>query len=86
MAPGSYLVLSHGTHDSLGADALEKARQVYAGASAPAVPRTRAGIARFFDCLEMVTPGLCDVAAWRPGPRLSRPARGLLLSGIGRKQ
>jgi hypothetical protein len=85
MAPGSYLVLSHGTHDNLGPDALEKIQQVYAGASAPAVPRTQAGIARFFDGLEMVTPGLCDVAAWRPGPRPMRPARALVLGGIGRK-
>ncbi len=86
LVPGSYLVLSHGTGDNLGPDALEKVQQVYAGATAPAVPRSQAGVARFFDGLQMVAPGLCDVAAGRPGPRPRRPARGLVLGGIGRKQ
>ena len=63
MAPGSYLVISHGTSDSLGRDAVAEIRQVYGAATAPAAPRTEEGIARFFDGLEMVPPGLCDVAA-----------------------
>ena len=74
MAPGSYLVISHGTGDNLGRNAVEEMREVYAGATAPAAPRTEAGVARFFDGLEMVPPGLCDVAAWRAGPGPGSPA------------
>ena len=56
------------------------------GATAPAAPRTEDGIARFFGGLEMVPPGLCDVAAWRAGPGPGQPGRVLFLGGIGRKQ
>lgn len=40
------------------------AQQVYQGASAPAVPRTRAEITRFFDGLDLVVPGVTDIALW----------------------
>lgn len=85
MAPGSYLVVSHGTGDNLDPGAVEKMQQVYAGATAPAAPRTEAGIARFFDGLQMVPPGLCDAAPWRAVPQPGQPGRALFLGGIGRK-
>ena len=44
MAPGSYLVISHGTGDNLGGDAIERMREVYAGATAPAAPRAAADV------------------------------------------
>ena len=40
MAPGSYLVVSHGTGDNLGHDAVAEMQQVYGEAAAPAAPRT----------------------------------------------
>jgi hypothetical protein len=85
MAPGSYLVLSHVTGDDTPADVIRQAAEVYQNASAPGMARTRAQIARFFDGLDMVSPGLADPAVWRR-PRLegkSRPA--LLYAGAGRK-
>jgi hypothetical protein len=42
MAPGSYLVLSHGTSDSLDPGAADGLRRVYARATAPAAPRSAA--------------------------------------------
>jgi O-methyltransferase involved in polyketide biosynthesis len=86
MAPGSYLVVSHGTGDNLGPDAVETMQKVYAGATAPAAPRSEAGIALFFDGLQMVHPGLCDVASWRAVPHPGQPGRVLFLGGIGRKR
>jgi len=86
MAPGSYLVVSHGTSDNLSHDAVAEMQQVYGDATAPAVPRTEDGIARFFDGLQMVPPGLCDVGAWRAAPGPGQPGRVLFLGGIGRKQ
>ncbi len=85
MAPGSYLVVSHGTGDNLDPGAVEKMQQIYAGATAPAAPRTEADIVRFFDGLQMVPPGLCDAASWRAVPQLGQPGRVLFLGGIGRK-
>ena len=58
MAPGSYLVLSHVTSDDTPADVIRQAAEVYQNASAPGMARTREQIARFFDGLDMVSPGL----------------------------
>ena len=50
----------------------DQVREVYdranARANAPAVPRTRAGIMRFFDGLEMIEPGLVTSARGRSCP------------------
>jgi len=53
--------------------------------AAPAAPRAEAGVAWFFDGLQMVPPGLCDVASWRAVPQPGQPGRVLFLGGIGRK-
>ncbi len=86
MAAGSYLVVSHGTSDNLGHDAVAEMQQVYRETNAPAVPHTEDGIDRFFDGLQMVPPGLCDVASWHADPRPRQPGRVLFLGSIGRKQ
>jgi O-methyltransferase involved in polyketide biosynthesis len=85
MAPGSYLVLSHVTGDDTPADMVRQASEVYQNASAPGMARTRDQITRFFDGLDMVSPGLADPAAWRR-PHLERKPRPVLFyAGIGRK-
>ena len=83
MAPSSYLVLSHGTSDSLDQGAADGLRRVYEWATAPAAPRSAGRIARFLDGLEITEPGLCDVASWRAA---SWPPAGILfLGGVGKK-
>jgi S-adenosyl methyltransferase len=72
LAPGSYVVVSHGTADFLDAGGAKAARVAYEGASAPGVPRSRDDIERFLDGLELVPPGVTDVTAWRPGPGRTR--------------
>ena len=66
LAPGSYLVLSHGTGDGQPtvANAVEK---VYnRGVSTDLHIRSRAEILRFFDGFDLVDPGLVFIPQWRP--------------------
>jgi SAM-dependent methyltransferase len=75
LAPGSYVAISHVTADHLDPGAARAARAAYAGASVPAVPRTRAEVAALLAHLDPVPPGITDVRAWhRPGPRPDGPA------------
>jgi hypothetical protein len=85
VAPGSYLVISHATGEDIGADAAGQVRELYAQASAPAVFRSRAEVAGFFEGLELVAPGIVDVAAWHAGPAPGEPGRVIVVGGIGRK-
>jgi SAM-dependent methyltransferase len=85
LAPGSYLVISHVTGDEMPAESARAAAEVYQGASAPGVSRSREEIARFFTGLDLVEPGLVEVSAWRPPPLDHRPRPAVLYAGIGRK-
>jgi hypothetical protein len=70
MMPGSMLALSHITSDGTPPGVQAAIEDTYAGASAPAVFRTRAQIAEFFGDLPLVEPGLVEVARWRnPHPQ-----------------
>ena len=84
MAPGSYLVISHATSEDIGADAAGQVRELYAQASAPVVFRSRAEVAGFFEGLELVPPGIGDVAAWHAGLPAA-PGRVIVVGGVGRK-
>ena len=85
LAPGSYVVISHVTGDEMPAESARAAAEVYQGASAPGVARSREEIARFFTGLDLVEPGLVEVSAWRPPPLDHRPRPAVLYAGIGRK-
>jgi hypothetical protein len=54
LAAGSYLAISHVTADSKPPLAVAVCRDIYARSSQPIYPRSRAGITRFFDGLDMV--------------------------------
>jgi hypothetical protein len=86
MAPGSYLAVTHITDDGVDPDVAKAAQDVYAGASAPAVPRRYAEILRFFDGMELVPRGLTDVNAWpfTDDDRKINP-RVLMYGGVARK-
>ncbi|MEV4222954.1 MULTISPECIES: SAM-dependent methyltransferase [Nonomuraea] len=89
MAPGSYLVLSHGTSDARRA-AVRKGTEVYRNATAPLTLRDRAGIAAMFDGFDLVDPGLVWLPEWRPGETdaidfTDDPASSLILCGVGRR-
>jgi hypothetical protein len=85
MAPGSYLVISHGTGDFSPVRAAEAVR-FYEQASAPFVLRSRDQIAGFFDGLDLVEPGLVHLPRWRPEPGPAPdPGRVWLYAGAARK-
>jgi S-adenosyl methyltransferase len=69
LAPGSYVAISHVTGDEISDEAIRQAEQIYSGALVRGAARSKSHTARFFDGLEMVPPGLVDVAEWRPGCR-----------------
>jgi S-adenosyl methyltransferase len=86
IAPGSYLALSHITDEEVEDEDSRAAQQVYQGASAPVVPRSRTQITRFFDGLEIARPGLVDISHWpQPSPATAAPARRLLYGGVAGK-
>jgi hypothetical protein len=86
MRSGSYLAISHITADEVEPPQAKAAQDVYAGASAPAVPRTLAEIESFFDGFELVPPGVVNINSW-PVPVLgcTREDRALLYGGLGRR-
>src|SRR5580700_1103712 len=92
LAPGSYLALSHGTPDGLPPLAVHAMVDTYAKATEQLTLRTRAGVARFFDGMEMVPPyagatdGLTFVGQWGavdPGSADSDGSR-VLYCGVAR--
>jgi len=81
--PGSYLAISHPAAD-VHAEARAGAALLNEGLTTPVVFRTRAAIARFFDGLELVEPGLVSTSQWRSGA--SADARPLAnWAGVARK-
>jgi hypothetical protein len=84
LAPGSYVVISHVTGDETPAEAIDQARQIYDKAFVQGAARSRDEIERLFDGLDLLSPGVTDVAAWRSRRLgIARPA--LFYADIGRK-
>nr|SBO92808.1 hypothetical protein BN4615_P2322 [Nonomuraea gerenzanensis] len=89
LAPGSHLVLSHGTSEARAAF-VERATEVYQGADAPLTLRGRERIAGLFRGFELVAPGLVWLPEWRPEQAdlidfVDGPESSLTLCGVGRK-
>jgi SAM-dependent methyltransferase len=87
LAPGSYLVIGHGTHERHPNEFREVADAVSRTAT-PLAMRTHAEILRFFDGFEMVDPGLVWVHEWRPDSADDSPSSShsaLNYGGVGRK-
>jgi hypothetical protein len=85
LAPGSYLQLTHFCDSSEQARANE---QVLKKSLGRGQVRSREQIARFFDGLDLVEPGLVYLPEWRPDEPVRRPldpGSMLMLGGVGRK-
>jgi SAM-dependent methyltransferase len=65
LAPGSYVVISHGTTDGQ-APHVAEAMGHYNQTTASFQPRGYAAVLAFFDGLDLVDPGLVHVPLWRP--------------------
>jgi hypothetical protein len=68
LAPGSYLAVSHLASDVHGEALTETFDRLNQQMSESVVLRTRAEVARFFDGLDLVDPGVVQLPQWRPDP------------------
>ncbi|MCK2221786.1 SAM-dependent methyltransferase [Actinomadura sp. ATCC 31491] len=89
MAPGSYLVLSHGTSDAR-PEAANRGTEVYRRANAPLTLRSRKRILELFEGFELEDPGLVWLPEWHPEPAdtvdfVGAPESSLILCGVARK-
>ncbi|MQS11464.1 SAM-dependent methyltransferase [Streptomyces kaniharaensis] len=66
LAPGSALILSHGSPDFASRQSADEGARIYRGASAPLVLRSRAGVEPFFGDFGFAGPGLVQLPLWRP--------------------
>lgn len=83
LAPGSFLAVLHAPSDVRAAEVSGMARDYNSNTPSPITPRPRAEVARFFDGLELVPPGLVNFTGW---PGLGDTDPGLAgYVGIGRK-
>jgi hypothetical protein len=87
LAPGSYVVLSHGVErpSLAGRDEVDK---LYKTSANPGVRRTPEEIMRFLEGLELVEPGLVWTPQWRPESPdevSSDPESSLVMAAVARK-
>jgi S-adenosyl methyltransferase len=83
---GSYLVLSDPTTDIGGEAMRESIRLWNEHATPPITPRSRQEVARFFDRLELLEPGMLSVSLWRPdSTNIGTPIEVNNFGGVGRK-
>jgi hypothetical protein len=67
MPPGSLLAISHASSD-IQSDLVAAGTLRYNDRSAVSItPRTGAQVARFFDGLEIIAPGVVPLGQWQPG-------------------
>jgi len=66
--PGSYLTIAHSTNEITGAAMDEAVRHWNQFGKPPMTLRTSQAIARFFDRLELLEPGVVSTSRWRPDP------------------
>ena len=89
LAPGSYMMISHGSVDNLPTQIVDQIHSLYSRSTHPVKLRSRAQIESFFNGLDLIEPGVVHVPLWRPaGPKdlfLAEPTRASSFGGIGRK-
>ncbi len=85
--PGSYLVVNHST-SAVHGEAMEEAVRHWNKVGTPSMTlRTPEQIARFFDGLELLEPGVLSCSRWRPELTSSsgQPAEEDEFCGVARK-
>lgn len=89
VAPGSYLVIAHGTADDLPPALSARMEALYARTSNPGKLRSRTEVERFFAGLRVVEPGIVHAPLWRPEAPddlfLDEPERAINFAGVGSK-
>ena len=85
MPPGSFLAVSHPASDIDAAKGAEAARRYNAQAAESATFRARAEVARLFEGLDLVEPGVVRVPEWRPRSEIEAKSPSNLWGGVARK-
>ncbi|MFD3356047.1 SAM-dependent methyltransferase [Streptomyces fradiae] len=89
LAPGSLLILTHASFDGIPVPQEQAGGTVgvYRDIRNPLVMRSRDEVARFFDGLALVEPGLVSMPHWRPDtpPEQEDPYAFSGFAGVGRK-
>jgi hypothetical protein len=83
--PGSFVALSHAASDIDAEQVAEMIRRLNESTAQKTTLRDRAGVARLFDGLELVEPGLIRAAEWRPDTELQAASPAALWGGVARK-
>ncbi len=85
LAPGSYLAITHATHEAV-PDTAAEVVDLYKNAASSAYTRSYAEISRFFEGFDLVRPGLVYMPAWRLDDVVAAdPERAWFFAGVGRK-
>jgi hypothetical protein len=82
---GSYLVVGHPTREVHGEAMAEAMRLWNERRGTPIVDRNRQELARFFDRLELLEPGVVSCSRWRPDPADAAAAEVSEFCAVGRK-
>ena len=86
LPPGSYLAVAHPTLEVTGEKMAAAIRYWNEYGTPPGTHRTPAEIARFFDRLELVEPGVVSSTLWRPEPaQIGTPEAIDQFCAVGRK-
>jgi O-methyltransferase involved in polyketide biosynthesis len=84
-APGSYLAISHPASDIEADRHNEMVRRMNASMAQKVQLRDHAGVARMFDGLELIEPGIVKASQWRPDTDAERATPTVLWAGVARK-
>ena len=83
--PGSYVAMSHAASDIDAEQVAEMIRRLNETTAEKTTLRDRAGVARLFEGLDLVEPGLIRAAEWRPDTELEAASPAALWGGVARK-
>ena len=85
LPPGSYLALSHPARD-INAEAMARMAETLNKTMAEKVTfRDHSEVARFFDGLELVEPGMVQASKWRPASESEAASPAALWAGVARR-
>jgi O-methyltransferase involved in polyketide biosynthesis len=85
LAPGSYLALSHMASDISAAQVAAAKARLDQMMYQQGHYRAEAEVARFFDGLDLVDPGVVPIQKWRPESLAEASRAAVLWGGVGRK-
>jgi hypothetical protein len=83
--PGSFVTISHAASDIDAEQMAEMIRRLNQSSAEKTTLRDRAGVARLFNGLELVEPGVIRAAEWRPDSGLEAASPAALWAGVARK-